>query len=263
MKKYSFVVILFLTISCSKQDWYYPLFRPYVYLSSICAALGLPIFPQLNENAENDYYLMFDNTPGDRYVDGLLEPKRPDYQESISSFDGVDQNENGIRDEVEIWINSNVYSAVGRKFYREFYLYLVPLVKKYSESGKSPPKNYATFDHYDKMYNCLRAIDSHSRDLKSMFFVDVIFNSSTRSDAYQRFWNHHMRGFVTNRVDSRDSCQRLGQDYENAKKWNDENAIILSSHFEKKENGKWKWCIALPWRSKKNSPLYDCEGRRE
>lgn len=260
MKFVMICCVLLLSISCSKQDWYYPLLRPYVYVSGFLEFIGLPLLPLFTEDPENDYYLMFDNAPGDRYVDGVLEPKRPDYKESIRTYYGVDTNKNGIRDEVEIWINSNVYSAVGRKFYREFYLYLVPLVRKYSASKTLPTKDDVAFDRYDKMFNCLRAIDTYSRDPKSDFFISVIFNSEARSRAYARFWNFHMYGLVTNRIKSNDTCQGLGTEYEEAMKWNEENAKILWSVLEKRENGKWKWCVTLSGMMKRGDPLYRCEG---
>ena len=258
MKRLLMIFIVLTLVSCSKQDWYYPLLRPYVYVSGFLDAIGLPLLPLFTDDPENDYYLMFDNAPGDRYVDGGLEPKRPDYQESIRTYYGVDSNKNGIRDEVEIWINSNVYSAVGRKFYREFYLYLVPLVRKYSASRTLPPKDDVAFDRYDKMFNCLREIDSYSQAPKIDFFIGVIFNSEARSRSYVRFWNYHMYGFVTKRVKSNDSCQGLGIEYEEAKSWNDENAILLFRYLKKKDNDKWEWCTRLQL----TGSIYYCGGTK-
>jgi hypothetical protein len=54
---------------------------------------------------------------GNRIVDGAPEPDMPDFYNNNTTLYGIDKNKNGVRDDVEIWINLNARSKLEKEMY--------------------------------------------------------------------------------------------------------------------------------------------------
>jgi hypothetical protein len=52
---------------------------------------------------------------GTRYVDGDFEPEMPDKEENDKTVGGIDSDKDGVRDDVEIWINYELDTPTKRK----------------------------------------------------------------------------------------------------------------------------------------------------
>lgn len=60
-------------------------------------------------------------TSGKDVFDGDPEPKRPPIEEAMKGVFGVDSDDDGVRDDVEIWINRYFDDPLKRKAYKEHY----------------------------------------------------------------------------------------------------------------------------------------------
>jgi archaellum component FlaF (FlaF/FlaG flagellin family) len=54
---------------------------------------------------------------GNRIIDGAPEPDMPDFYNNNTTLYGIDKNKNGVRDDVEIWINLNARSKLEKEMY--------------------------------------------------------------------------------------------------------------------------------------------------
>lgn len=85
-----------------------------------------------------------ENIPG-KVFDGIAEPKFPSSDNDNNSLNGVDANKDGIRDDIEIWINRTAESIEIRKALKDYYRKTLS-VYEVVEAGRSEDQYKKSFD---------------------------------------------------------------------------------------------------------------------
>lgn len=116
------------------------------------------------------------------YFDNELEPPLPDEDENSKTIEGVDKNKNGVRDDVEIWINRTYGLSDERKalmqFSRSFILELQTAVELNKE------KSFELIQESEKATICMIGVFKNQENLKALKHLDVlIVNTSHRKKA--------------------------------------------------------------------------------
>jgi hypothetical protein len=100
VKLFFAIVILFSTISCAKKELSSDMFlKPLKKMKEEERKLG-----RLGPT-----------------IDGVTEPFFPDDDENAKSFEGIDSNRDGIRDDVEIWINKMAEDDYVRQAMKDYF----------------------------------------------------------------------------------------------------------------------------------------------
>lgn len=98
---------------------------------------------------------------GNRIVDGVPEPDMPDFYNNNTTLYGVDKNKNGVRDDVEIWINLNARSKLEKEMYinyaRSVFYYTDITIKDMSKSDLLNDINLK-HEKLNKNYSCLQFV---------------------------------------------------------------------------------------------------------
>lgn len=114
--------------------------------------------------------------------DNEVEPPLPDEDENSKTIEGVDKNKNGVRDDVEIWINRTYSVSDERKalmqFSRSFILELQTAVELNKE------KSFELIQESEKATICMIGVFKNQENLKALKHLDVlIVNTSHRKKA--------------------------------------------------------------------------------
>lgn len=102
-----------------------------------------------------------------KIFDGEVEPRMPSNWDNDSTLPGIDANNNGVRDDVEIWINRRWKSSGLRKAFKQYARAIQKMMANYQASD-SDLRDVAT-NTYSKAYLCLssnysKTIPFHERD---------------------------------------------------------------------------------------------------
>ncbi|QDK42022.1 hypothetical protein DOM21_11300 [Bacteriovorax stolpii] len=124
---------------------------------------------------------------GKQIIDGEEEPPFPNESENNKTLRGVDVNQNGIRDDVEIWIN-----YVGKD--RNHRMALRQLAKMdqtrmiAGEEGDQKYRIQVAKDYWDAS-NCASFFEKGQEFEKraSYKIVKIVYNVSERENAYKKF----------------------------------------------------------------------------
>jgi hypothetical protein len=193
------MLVLFLTLSCSFSDEKYDkLIDPIKKIKIAEKKAGKP----------NPVY------------DGLVEPDFPDEDENNKTLEGVDSNHDGVRDDIEIWINRTADDQYVRAAMRDLYKREFDLYKLFSNS---------TVD--ERKANLLRVNSLRSRfclglvlfpyestyfekkiDISNVLDISlntVIFNSSSRRNLQNRVNSFQ---FKSHEFDSEEKINYCAQD---------------------------------------------------
>jgi hypothetical protein len=87
------------------------------FLTSSCAIFRIEKYYKITSDARKSKSI---DGEKEIYFDGDKEPPWPGFISNIISVEGVDANENGIRDDIEIWINRTTKSNNLRKSLKQF-----------------------------------------------------------------------------------------------------------------------------------------------
>ena len=137
--------------------------------------------------------------------DGVVEPDFPDEKENNKTLEGVDSNHDGVRDDIEIWINRTAEDEYVRVAMKENYrkllkAHLALIDKKASEqdkldrlsdSGEALHCLSMTLYPYRKKYlikkiEILRLINENIQNIS--------FNTSSRKNLLSQINSHHYIG---------------------------------------------------------------------
>lgn len=126
--------------------------------------------------------------PEQRYFDDELEPLFPDDSDNNKRLVGIDNNNNGIRDDIDIWIN-----YVGRDYNHRMALrQLAKVETKRLVAGAS--KNSRAYDQIAKDitdgFACTSFFEFHKygdEERPSMLISNLVYNNSVRQKAYENF----------------------------------------------------------------------------
>jgi hypothetical protein len=133
-------------------------------------------------------------------IDGELEPPFPNLEKSNETLEGIDLNQNGIRDDVEIWINHNFktynYRTIMKLVAKSLQANVV-MGEKINKSIKSVSyEQYREqFISFYGLFFCLNNIKLlESKDIKVHhndfdYLFDIITNNNQRSTASDTFDN--------------------------------------------------------------------------
>lgn len=121
-------------------------------------------------------------------VDGVREPEKfPDLDENDDTVEGLDQNKDGVRDDIEIYINRQVFSRYERELLKETYRSYILFYERSRKS--STPKDIAQFHQelWFRYHTCDAAMFSYSgMQQNSVYvdtdFIDIMLNTSKRNN---------------------------------------------------------------------------------
>jgi hypothetical protein len=149
--------------------------------------------------------------------DGVVEPDFPDGGENDKTYEGVDSNHDGVRDDVEIWINRTADDQYIRLQLKDYYKavlasHLILLDK--NESVEKKNKLYQIDS--EKMY-CFFVLLNPYKDLYVRKKIDVqiyysqtleklIFNTRLRKELVSLYDHFPYASFVTNGTDDFSEC---------------------------------------------------------
>lgn len=139
--------------------------------------------------------------------EGIVEPSFPDEVENNATLEGVDSNGDGVRDDIEIFINRTAEDANIRKTLKMYYresislLMLIDQTREESEvKNKLNEKLSSMFclsiaaDYLDKSY-----LDKYRKDVDQYKFsqIEILFlNSEKRKKMNSQYENFNIRGLV-------------------------------------------------------------------
>ncbi len=114
-------------------------------------------------------------------------PPQPDSITNNATLAGVDANENGIRDDVEIVIY-NAHKDSAKVAAAEFQ-YAKELQMEFTQVFNSPTL-VAVLQEGDRGYFCIKN-DGGQKEVE-----DIVFNTQTRIDAREKIYGQYMVGYV-------------------------------------------------------------------
>ena len=92
-----------------------------IVLTSACTILPRENFDSVDVSKERDHLRDLQAKEKEPKVfDGELEPRMPDDDENDKTVAGIDSNNNGLRDDVEIYINRRFNEADFRRAYKQY-----------------------------------------------------------------------------------------------------------------------------------------------
>ncbi len=94
--------------------------------------------------------------------DGVVEPDFPDEKENNKTLEGVDSNQDGVRDDIEIWINRTAEDADLRAALKEMYRKEIAFFQSLY-NDKSEPIVHSHLSDYTALSGCVYII-SHQYD---------------------------------------------------------------------------------------------------
>lgn len=140
-----------------------------------------------------DFYTKYNipETSGREIFDGEIEPLRPPLKEGMEGVFGIDANNNGVRDDVEIWINRKFDDPLKRKAYKEQYRFTA-LFMKLALDGRREEIESLVVDQDNFLVSCLLftydpIVEFHSRGKELKEFHNVVINTGARRNAYSKF----------------------------------------------------------------------------
>lgn len=139
-----------------------------------------------------DFYSKYNipETSGREIFDGEVEPLRPPLKEGMEGVFGIDANNNGVRDDVEIWINRKFDDPLKRKAYKEMYRFRA-LFMSLALSGKRDELEALDEEYGLFLSACLfvryKPIEAHTKDRDLKNIHHVIINTRERQKAYSKF----------------------------------------------------------------------------
>lgn len=129
--KLFFLVLLIFCFSCAPRTD-----------SALTAKYWDLMKPVLNEKNKDSNDIQFD---------GETEPLFPDYQKNNSNFEGIDTNSNGVRDDVEIWINRSLKDSNVRKALKD--------LAKYTQLEAGEKNSVKSVEYLLKRYKAAECYD--------------------------------------------------------------------------------------------------------
>jgi hypothetical protein len=182
--------------------------RPFFIYLIIAFALSVAVFVHFYHNVDSAYWvrmkelkLVKSNEAQQAYFDGELEPVFPDDKENSSDYFGVDSNKNGVRDDVEIWINRNFQTRNERMAYKQYQRiinqgYVIEKDTKYyleslERADKFSNKLHDSFLCISQIENALKQQHKKKEYDNTQKNVEIIkeltFNSPFRRSSYNSF----------------------------------------------------------------------------
>jgi hypothetical protein len=185
----------------------------------ISLAIALTIIACSNNNSKS-YKSTGPYYGGERADDGYILPAMPDAKTNDKTLLGIDSNNNGIRDDVEIYIYNRFQGYTNSKVEREI---AKQLAKAYQQLLISPETAYEDkkYEIESRVLDCMfyywkKYLKNASfqeylqytkqHDVFNAEFKDIIFNTKERLKAYFRY-NESLSGHVFNdRPITKEAC---------------------------------------------------------
>lgn len=120
-------------------------------------------------------------------IDGEVDPPIPDRSENDKTILGIDNNKNGIRDDVDIWINQTALNYNERMGMRQFARAHQERLRACKEKNKNEiPKVESEVGHAD---SCLGAVSDYQRGGETMshMILKIIMNTNLRRECPKYF----------------------------------------------------------------------------
>lgn len=137
------------------------------------------------------------------YIDGEIEPDFPDADENNATFYGMDSNKNGVRDDVEIWINRNFQTRNERMGYKQYQKAINRLYSK-GENKKNYPEAIEFANRLllpkSHAFQCVGLIEDalllknsgrgyYRFDSNTKKIQELTYNSINRRSSNAEFWH--------------------------------------------------------------------------
>jgi hypothetical protein len=111
--------------------------------------------------------------------DGQIEPKIPDLQQNSKTLLGIDLNSNGIRDDVDVWINRKSFDSDERRGMRQLAEAYQKWLEGCGHSDRTEEKNIIA------ARSCLHVVSDYQRgeeDFVAQKIELLVFNTKERLD---------------------------------------------------------------------------------
>lgn len=144
--------------------------------------------------------------------DGIVEPDFPDQKLNDSTIAGIDSNKDGVRDDVEIWINRIAEDEFVRwsmkDYYRKYYATIMAAAERQSE-----PKVHQTLVDFTNSVHCLsymqepykrefiKKFKKETSEMTSRKIGDLFPNTAQRKQAYLSWEAFRIEGAVGGGID--------------------------------------------------------------
>lgn len=136
-------------------------------------------------------------------VDGVREPENfPDLDDNDDTVEGIDQNKDGVRDDIEIFANRNIYSLYEREALKNAYRVSIDMYKKSLDVKKIEDlaSLYKSSDY--SLESCFAALDEYDYPISSIAYSSLnyriyLYDSSLRERVFGEIttavFNHLMK----------------------------------------------------------------------
>jgi hypothetical protein len=159
------------------------------------------------------------------FYDGFVEPRFPVTELNESSVGGIDSNHDGVRDDIEIWINRTAESNEIRKAFKDYYRKEISMYAVL-ESGQDENAYKASIDALGLAGFCLfeatlivekKYREEYGKDVGAIYsdWLDILFQNSTyRKQIYKKSQSHPIKGVLHSEKDDliRNCENTIGQE---------------------------------------------------
>ncbi|MBC7711738.1 MAG: hypothetical protein H7177_00265 [Rhizobacter sp.] len=137
--------------------------------------------------------------------DGVVEPNFPDEKENNKKLEGVDSNHDGVRDDIEIWINRTAEDAYVRWAMKDYYKKFFSLFKAIYEN-QTEPVIHSEMSEVSDAGSCLswmqtpyskeyiKKYHKDSNEMNSSKILDLFPNTSVRATTYSKWNSYQING---------------------------------------------------------------------
>jgi len=150
--------------------------------------------------------------------DGVIEPDFPDEKENNKMLDGVDANHDGVRDDIEIWINRTTEDQYVRWAMKDNYKKNIEAYKTIELNSAELEVHKGMAEYSDSSYCLLFMLKPYKEKYIKVFHQapedfygkrlgDLIVNSSYRSSIQSKWNSYQIKGVVGS--DSEQYCLSL------------------------------------------------------
>lgn len=122
-------------------------------------------------------------TPG--VYDGNPEPPYPDLEEDVKILEGIDADKDGLRDDLEIWINRNGKDKNIRSLLRAKAIFL----RKMMSNKKTKENGAKIFVELTRLSGCESLVESEDSENLSYYLSSYITNTNERKSHIESMHN--------------------------------------------------------------------------
>lgn len=158
-------------------------FKPCLILTSLIALSGCYEYDKRISNARDNKH----NHPEKRIFDGEVEPPFPDESDNNKTLLGIDSNNNGVRDDLDVWINYVGLDRNHRFALRELVREEAARLKA-GQLNDSDAIAQSAKDFYDAQ-SCATFFerDLKLEDMPTYNMIPLVYNSSQRLRSYEKY----------------------------------------------------------------------------